>query len=65
MLPISVERAGVQQPVDPFPHRQPAAGVLAGNAVLAAQFARQRLAVTQFREFGFPADGRGRTLNRR
>ena len=52
-----LEAAGIEHVVDPFPHRQPAAGVLALDAVLAAEFAGERLALAQFGEFGFPADG--------
>ena len=38
------------------PDRQPAALVLARNALLAAHLASQRLALAEFGEFGFPAN---------
>ncbi len=49
-----LEGAGVEHAVDPLPDRQPAAGVLACDTVLAAEFPGERLALTQFGQFGFP-----------
>ena len=56
MLPISLKRARIEHPVDPLTHRQPPAGVLTRDAVLAAEFASEGLALAQFGEFGLPAD---------
>ena len=49
-----LEGARIEHAVDPLPHRQPAAGVLARDAILAAEFAGERLTLAQFGEFGFP-----------
>ena len=51
-----LERSGVEQVIDAFAHRQPAAFVLARDALLAAHLARQRLALAEFGEFRFPAN---------
>ena len=54
-----VEAAGIEHAVDPLADREPAARVLAGDALGAAEFLRQRDARAQFGKFRFPADRRG------
>ena len=52
-----VEAALVEQPLDPLPHRQPPAGVLALHALLAAHPPRQLLAAAQLLELRLPVHG--------
>jgi hypothetical protein len=54
-----LEAAGVEHAVDAFAHRHASAFMLARHAVLAAEFACERLAVAQFRQFHLPADAGG------
>ncbi len=51
-----LEGAGIEHPVDALSDRQPAAGVLAGDAILAAELPGERLALAEFGKFGFPTD---------
>ena len=50
-----VERARVEQPLDPLAHRPAARGVLARHPLLAAHLAGERLAAAQLLELGLPA----------
>ena len=49
-----VERAGVEQSLDPLPHREPSARVLALDALAAAKLAGQCLAPVQLLELRLP-----------
>ena len=56
MAPISWKLCGIEHAVDPLAHRQPAAFVLALDALRAAELLGQGDALAQFLEFRFPAD---------
>jgi hypothetical protein len=51
-----VERAGIEHLVDALAHREPAAGVLPLDALLAAHLLRDALALGELVEFFLPAD---------
>lgn len=54
-----VERAGVFQERDAFPHRQPAARVVEGDAVRPTHFLRELGLTVEFGDFPFPTHWRG------
>jgi hypothetical protein len=53
-----VERARVEQPLDPLAHGPPPGRVLARHPLLAAHLAGERLAPAQLLELGLPAHAR-------